>query len=321
MDTRPGTAWHENPVAVFIFPFCIFCNSQGAVPALIKRIVTGAILIPIVVALVYLGPSWLVAIAATIVGLLALAEFFRLTSQMGMRALHAWTMVCAVALFVSQWLAGSAQIHELGFGTEIITNANAANYFSNDAVFLLFMFGAALIGVASRVALADVLPAIAASSAGLIFIVWPFSYLVRLDGPLPAGPVLVLFALALVWAGDTAAYFAGTLIGRLKMAPALSPKKTWEGAAGNVIGSLIVGFCFARWQNGNVMAWLVTAALANIAGQVGDLVESAYKRGAGVKDSGAMLPGHGGMLDRIDSLIFAAPVVWLAAGWLLQNRF
>ncbi|MFZ3247117.1 MAG: phosphatidate cytidylyltransferase [Candidatus Acidiferrales bacterium] len=287
---------------------------------MVKRIVTGAILIPVVVALVYLGPSWLVAIAAAVVALLAMIEFFKLTAQMGLRAFRVWTMICAAALFYTQWLAGSAEVHVLGSGTEIITNSSRGNYFSNDVVFLAFLFGAALIGVGSRVAIADVLPAIAASSAALIFVAWPFSYLVRMDGLLPGGPALVLFALSTVWAGDTVAFFVGKSIGRLKMAPALSPKKTWEGAIGNVVGSLIAGYFFARWQNGDLTAWLATAALANIAGQVGDLVESAYKRGAGVKDSGAMLPGHGGMLDRIDSLIFAAPVVWLAAGWLLQGR-
>jgi phosphatidate cytidylyltransferase len=287
---------------------------------LVKRIVTGAILIPVVVALVYLGPSWLVAIAAAVVALLAMIEFFKLTAQMGLRAFRVWTMICAAALFYTQWLAGSAEVHVLGSGTEIITNLNIGNYFSNDVVFLAFLFGAAWIGVGSRVAIADVLPAIAASSAALIFVAWPFSYLVRMDGLLPGGPALVLFALSTVWGGDTVAFFVGKSIGRLKMAPALSPKKTWEGAIGNVVGALIAGYFFARWQNGDLTAWLATAALAAVAGQVGDLIESAYKRGAGVKDSGAMLPGHGGMLDRIDSLIFAAPVVWLAAGWLLQGR-
>ena len=144
--------------------------------------------------------------------------------------------------------------------------------------------------------------------------------LVRLEGQATRGSLLVLFTLAIVWAGDTLAYFVGKFLGRAKMAPALSPKKTWEGAAGNMLGSLIVGYCFARGLHYDAMSWLATAALANIAGQVGDLVESAYKRGAGAKDSGALLPGHGGMLDRIDSLILAAPVVWLAAGWLLQGR-
>ncbi len=287
---------------------------------MLKRVITAAILIPLIVALVYLGPSWLVAVVAAAVGLLAIREFFKLTSQMGLRAFWLWTMICAALLFYSQWLSGIAVVQTLGSGTEIISNEGMGSYLTPGVVFLIFMLGTALIGTASRVALADVLPAIAASSAALLFIAWPFSYLVRLDGTLPAGPVLVLFALAVVWAGDTAAYFTGKSIGRIKMAPAISPKKTWEGAAGNIIGSLIVGFFFARWQNGNLAAWLIAAALANIAGQIGDLVESAYKRGAGVKDSGAMLPGHGGMLDRIDSLIFAAPVVWLAAGWLVQGR-
>lgn len=287
---------------------------------MLKRIITAVILIPVVVVLVYLGPSWLVAIVAAVVALLAIREFFRITSQMGLRAFWLWTMICAALLFYSQWLAGVAVVQTLGSGTEIISNAGAGNYLTPGAVFLIFMFGTALIGTATRVALADVLPAIAASSAALLFIAWPFSYLARLDGTLPSGPVLVLFALAIVWAGDSVAYFTGKSIGRIKMAPALSPGKTWEGAAGNIVGSLIIGYLFARLQSGDVTAWLITAVLANVAGQIGDLVESAYKRGAGVKDSGAMLPGHGGMLDRIDSLIFAAPVVWLAAGWLLQSR-
>ena len=99
------------------------------------------------------------------------------------------------------------------------------------------------------------------------------------------------------------------------MAPLLSPKKTWEGAAGNLIGALLVALLFSYWIQTDLTVMLIVAALANIAGQVGDLFESAYKRSAGVKDSGSILPGHGGMLDRIDSLIFAAPVVWCYVGW------
>ncbi|MHB8753970.1 MAG: phosphatidate cytidylyltransferase [Candidatus Acidiferrales bacterium] len=286
---------------------------------MLKRILTAAILIPVVVFLVYWGPPWLVAILAAAVALLAILEFFKLTSLMGMRPFRAWTMVCAAGLFCVQWLLGITEVRWLGPSTEVIRGLAGA-YTSSEVVILIFVLGCALIAVASRVPLADVLPGIGASAAALIFVAWPFSYLVRMDGQSPHGPVLVLFALAIVWAGDTVAYFVGSSIGRVKMAPALSPKKTWEGAAGNILGSLIVGFFFARWQSADITPWLVTAALANVAGQVGDLVESAYKRGAGVKDSGALLPGHGGMLDRIDSLILAAPVVWLAAGWLLQGR-
>src|SRR5579863_596815 len=305
---------------------CTFWTSQRnsgkfqlADHKLAKRIITAVILIPIVVVVVYVGPSWLVAIIAAAVALLAMMEFFKLAAGMGLRSLRIWTMICAAALFAVQWLAGGTEVNRLS-GNTVIISGLPWHWASIEAVFLGFFFGAALIAIASQIPIAQVLPAIAASSAALIFIALPFSYLARMDGRIPEGPVLVLFALAIVWAGDTVAYFVGKSIGRIKMAPALSPGKTWEGAIGNVVGSLIVGYCFAQWQGSNTMAWLLTAVFANIAGQVGDLVESGYKRGAAVKDSGALLPGHGGMLDRIDSLIFAAPVVWLAAGWLLQGR-
>jgi phosphatidate cytidylyltransferase len=94
------------------------------------------------------------------------------------------------------------------------------------------------------------------------------------------------------------------------MAPHLSPGKTWEGAAGNLIGSVAVGIAFAPWLRTAMSDMAILAALGSVAGQAGDLLESAYKRSAGAKDSGALLPGHGGVLDRIDALIFAAPVVW-----------
>jgi phosphatidate cytidylyltransferase len=100
------------------------------------------------------------------------------------------------------------------------------------------------------------------------------------------------------------------------MAPALSPKKTWEGALGNVLASMIVAVLFAKWMQTDVITLLVIAGVANIAGQAGDLIESAYKRGAAVKDSGGLLPGHGGMLDRIDSLVLATPAVWILYQWL-----
>jgi phosphatidate cytidylyltransferase len=123
-------------------------------------------------------------------------------------------------------------------------------------------------------------------------------------------PRLLLFALSLTWAGDTAAYFVGRSIGRWKMAPVLSPNKTWEGAAASMIASIVVAWIFTRWTGIPLKNMLIAAAFGNSAGQMGDLLESAYKRSAGVKDSGALLPGHGGMLDRIDALILAVPVVW-----------
>jgi phosphatidate cytidylyltransferase len=114
----------------------------------------------------------------------------------------------------------------------------------------------------------------------------------------------------ITWAGDTAAYFAGRAFGRHPLAPHLSPKKTWEGSIAGLVASIAVGVAFRRWLHAPTEILVGMAIVGNIAGQVGDLLESAYKRSAGVKDSGSMLPGHGGVLDRIDALILAFPVVW-----------
>ncbi len=143
---------------------------------MLKRIVTGAVLIPIVVLAVYWAPSWVVAIVAAAVALLATMEFFKLTAQMGLRAFRKWTMVCIVGLFGVQWLLGITEVRWLGPNTEVIRGL-AGNYESPEVILLLFVLGCACIGVMSRVPIADVLPAIGASAAGLIFVALPFSYL------------------------------------------------------------------------------------------------------------------------------------------------
>jgi phosphatidate cytidylyltransferase len=146
------------------------------------------------------------------------------------------------------------------------------------------------------------------------------------------GPSLLLFLLLVVWSGDIAALYIGRAFGRWTLAPRLSPNKTWEGSIASVgasvgIAALLVwvgGMLNARAVEyvsypGTYTHWIGLAVLLNIAAQVGDLVESAIKRGAGVKDSGRLLPGHGGVLDRIDALLLAAPVLWYAQ--LAQQSF
>jgi phosphatidate cytidylyltransferase len=281
---------------------------------MLKRILTAAILIPIVVALVWLGPPWLLAAVAAAVAILALIEFFELGDRVGLRAFRKWTMACAAGLFYAQYSLGAMEVHSFRF-SETLIRRNVSFTVSIDSVLLVFVFGAVSIGLATRRPLQDVLPAVAISSAGLLFIALPFSYLVRIDEMQRFGRELVLFTLILIWAGDVFAYFVGRFAGRVPMAPALSPKKTWEGAVANFAASLIVGALFARWLETDIVGMLIVAGLANIAGQMGDLIESAYKRGAAVKDSGGLLPGHGGVLDRIDSLILAAPLVWALWEW------
>ena len=272
------------------------------------RIVTGVILIAAVVSLVWWGPAWLLAIVAAVVAILALIEFFALGERLGLRAFKKWTLLCAAGIFYVQYATGMAETHLVG-GDVLITRSIGAISIL-DAILLIFVFGCVCIGLATRRPLQDVLPAISISSAGLLFVALPFSYLVRINEIERLGGALILFTLVLIWAGDTLAYFVGRFVGRLQMAPALSPKKTWEGATANLIGSLIVAWAASRWMEIDLTSLLIIAAAANAAGQMGDLIESSYKRGAGVKDSGTIVPGHGGVLDRIDSLILAAPVVW-----------
>ena len=286
---------------------------------MLLRILTAVVLIPIVVALVWWGPPALLAVLASIVAILALIEFFALANRVGLVGYQKWTMVSVAGIFYAQYSQGFLETRTIGEGVSLVRNA-VGGVFSVEAILLVFVFGCVSIGLLTRRPLHEVLPSIAVSAAGLLFIAFPFSYLIRLNEIEHTGRQLVLFALCLVWAGDMLAYFVGRGFGRVPMAPALSPKKTWEGALGNLLGSLLVAVFFARWMHMDEVTLMVIAGLANIAGQMGDLIESAYKRGAAVKDSGGLLPGHGGVLDRIDSLILAAPVVWILFQWIAMPR-
>ena len=127
--------------------------------------------------------------------------------------------------------------------------------------------------------------------------------------------------LAIVWLGDSGAYYIGKTWGRHKLAPRVSPNKTWEGSIASTAAGLLAAAVWSYWRLGEVDGWiLLLAGLVSIAAQIGDLVESLLKRGAGVKDSGQILPGHGGMLDRMDALLFAAPVMWLGVELLGASR-
>lgn len=283
------------------------------------RVATAAAMIPVVVAAVWWGSTALVTALAGLVTLLALHEFFALGEHVGLHGYRIWTSICALAVLFQQWAATKAQSWTLQGNFRVIRSTTASEL-PLELVLFGFVIGVAVIVLVSRRPLAEALGDISISSAGLLFVVLPFSALVRLDGVSVIGPRLVLFTLTLVWVGDTLAYFIGRSVGRIRMSPLLSPKKTWEGAAANLLGSLLVGVIFARWLHFDATQMLIMAGLANIGGQIGDLIESAYKRSAQVKDSGALLPGHGGMLDRIDALILVAPVVWYYFELVLASR-
>ena len=171
------------------------------------------------------------------------------------------------------------------------------------------------------------LPGASATVLGILYVGLPMALLADLRR-LSDGPVWVLYVLLLTWVSDTAAYFVGRVAGRHRMSPRISPGKTWEGALASLAASVAFGIFYPA-----LIAWIVkagimtsyslaflagvsytwsvtTAVLVNVAGQIGDLAESAFKRGAGVKNSSTILPGHGGFLDRLDALLFAVPTLW-----------
>ena len=288
-----------------------------------KRVATAVVLIPFVVGIVLWGSTALVALAVGLVTLLALFEYFALGEAIGHRAYRFWTASCALLLIYVQWLMGDLPTYRLSGGLVAYQRSwyFGRGVFSLEAVFFLFVLGIAAITLFTRRPLVETLPAAGVSSSGLILVAFPLSYAVRLHAISIRGPQLLLFAMVIIWVGDTAAYFVGRSIGKYKLAPHLSPKKTWEGTVASFVGSLAVAFLFARYMQLSEFVivplphLLGMAAVGNVAGQVGDLLESAYKRSAGIKDSGSILPGHGGVLDRIDALILAIPVVWYY--WIL----
>lgn len=163
------------------------------------------------------------------------------------------------------------------------------------------------------------LPGLAATAFGVLYLGWMPAHLVLMHVEPGDGPGLVTMLLAMVALSDTGAYFTGRAIGRHKLAPHTSPKKTWEGAFGGLIAAMLTGAAIYALRNSldlralpEYPLWwcLATGAVLSVVSQIGDLVESMLKRDAGVKDSGTIFPGHGGVLDRCDGIIFAAPALY-----------
>ena len=285
-----------------------------------KRVITAAILIPIVLVLVFLGPrwQWLFTLAVTGVAVLSGWEYLGLTQRCGANPPRLPVLLALLILFAVnfQWPEDTPAIFGLlGLGLLVYcTFLRAVSGVMIDAavsIFCLLYTGLALIA----------LPTLRAQ---------------------PNGASLIMFLLLVVWFGDTAAHYVGRTWGKHKLAPKISPGKSWEGSAGSVAGSLaaaglllwlaslqqhsdFLGIVLQKWDIAPLSYpdqpwyWLVLAVIVNIAGQVGDLAESALKRSANVKDSGDLLPGHGGILDRIDALLLAAPVLWYAQ--VIHQRF
>jgi phosphatidate cytidylyltransferase len=258
---------------------------------------------PLAIVLVLFGSTAVVAIAVAVLTILALWEYFALGEAIGHRAYRLWIVSCALFLIFLQWKGA------YGVGT----SSSAFPLTSFVVVTFdisIYVLGIAVLTLFNRRPLVESLPAAGISSSALLLVAVPLSFAVPLHSSPFEGHRLLLFALAITWAGDTVAYFVGRSLGKNPLAPKISPKKTWEGSIGGLLGSLVMAYAFHFWLSVPLPHLFAMAFLGNIAGQIGDLLESACKRSAGVKDSGGLLPGHGGILDRIDALILCIPVIW-----------
>jgi len=298
---------------------------------LIRRVATAVVLIPLVLLLVLKAPLYVLALVAGAVAVLAIAEFLKLVTHYGVQPLGPATYAFVALFFVFVIVASTNR-------TPLVETTAMLYGMAVAAAIAPFVF----LTVAIRMTRADLssgYPAAAASVFAFGYIAIPMALLVAIRQQ-PAGAIWTIYTLLAVWAGDIFAYFVGKSLGRHRMSPRISPKKTWEGAVASILASVIVGALWFQHAPGISAALLriglidrrdgmfgleqpqlwpiiLLSAVVNIAAQLGDLVESLIKRGAGVKDSGTILPGHGGMLDRIDAMLFAVPVVWAYGAWRL----
>ncbi len=247
-----------------------------------KRILTALVLTPLVVWVVLAGPQWALLTLLALVGLIAFHEFDTIAGAQGVaKSGYVGMAAGLILLFTPEpaWVA-------------------------------IAILAVALMVVELRQAdLAKAMPGAATALLGVVYIFGAWRCAIALRA---ISPHWLMIALLVSWAGDTAALYVGRTLGRHKLAPRVSPSKTWEGSVGSVVGGILAAAVYAHYliPSAPLAAVLGVATAGNIAGQLGDLCESAFKRGAGVKDSGTTLPGHGGWLDRIDSSLFSIPVVY-----------
>lgn len=303
-----------------------------------KRVLTALVLIPVVLLIVFKAPLWLFIPIVGVFVVLGLREYLSIVEAAGFKPFR-WMSYILGILPVLVLFCGVIPL--MMFPSKQVA---ADTPYESDllpiwvAVCMIapVVFGAMLV---FRKDLQGGLASVSSAVLGILYVAMPLSLLIDLRAN-PFQRFLVVFVLFSVWAGDIAAYYVGKNFGSHKLAPIVSPNKTWEGAIASAIASVVVaGFVFyfqnqitnlfsganGMWRDNfkNLfnpsIPWVHVIALGiltNVAAQFGDLFESALKRGAGLKDSGTLLPGHGGLLDRIDALLFAIPtVVFYASCW------
>jgi phosphatidate cytidylyltransferase len=300
-----------------------------------KRVLTALVLIPVVLLIVFKAPLWLFALVVAALIALALHEYLAIVEAAGIKPFRRQTYALSFVPIVWSLYVIWETSHRTG--------RQYWGYSPEGSLlqgwWILIALAPAIFGVllVFRRDLRGGLASVAASIFGALYIGVSLSLLIVLQSSFVI--TLFLFLLFSVWAGDIAAYYIGKNIGKHKLAPIVSPNKSWEGAIASVVASIAVAYLilhfhpqlidfilriegaslkdralFVQYLRPVPLIHIVSLGiLTNVAAQFGDLFESALKRGAGVKDSGTLIPGHGGLLDRIDALLFAIPVVWYYA--------
>jgi phosphatidate cytidylyltransferase len=282
----------------------------------------------VVLLILFKAPNWLYSAFIGLIAVLAVHEYFGIAFRYQQRV-HAYVVEVAIGLyFLGQCLFGISAFGVTNFG-------RAFDRWATDATsvrvlpLVLVIIGMCLWQVR------EVLPGAAYSYFGFIYVAYTLG-VISTVGHFENGRITIFVFLLVVWSGDIFAYYIGRSFGRHKLAETISPKKTWEGAIASTVGAVLVSVVLFHYIHalGTLLIklralpsesllfndirlyapdWQLAAMfglLVNIAAQLGDLAESAFKRGADIKDSGTLLPGHGGLLDRIDAMLFAAPVLW-----------
>ena len=263
----------------------------------VKRVASALVILPpLVVFLVYASPGLFLLLVLALIGL-SLREYFHLLQHVHLSLCTHVTWLAAFALTIAAHFGGWRWLPIALFCSMVALTISAMLTASQVAHFF---------------------PMLVYSVFGVLFIGWTLSHLILLR-LLPEGPWYMLFLCAVVWVGDSAAMYIGKSLGHHKMAPTISPGKTWEGSVGGVVGGVGTAVVSAGFWLPHLVFWqcVVLGLCISLAAQISDLGESMLKRYAGVKDSSRLIPGHGGILDRVDSMLFAAPTLVYALYVLL----
>ena len=277
-------------------------REAGTISPAWKRVASAVVLIPVFVWITTGAPTWVFQLLVVASSVVACAELARMFERTG-RPISTWLTVgvggALTASFAASLYAGLGD------------NGNPLRGMPGPELALVvgvLLICSAPLWTPGR----PLVESTANTLFGAIYVGWLLGYAIWLQGR-AGGPQLVLFLVGVTWAGESAAYLVGSSMGRHRLAPILSPRKTVEGAIAQVLVSVAAALALGAWLL--PACGLAGAAgggvLLGVIGQVGDLAESAIKRSIGTKDTGGLIPGHGGMLDRIDSLLFNAPALYL----------